>query len=96
MPRGPARRAADKPDSDYLVDAAHEQRPNILMLYRCFGDKRPIMLFDIQEQRIYAYPYTEFRRELSEKSQRSLKDQYERAVRENKKTKGRNRRPAGA
>ena len=79
-----AGRAADRPDSDYLLDAAHEHWPHILTLYQCFEDKKPVMLFDMQEQRIYAYPYAEFRGDLSAKSQRSLKDQYERAVRENK------------
>lgn len=69
---------------DYLLDAACEQWPSIRLLYDRFRDKKPVMLFDIQEQRIYAYPYTEFRKELSKRSQRSLKEQYERAGRENK------------
>ena len=38
------------------------------------------MLFDIQEQRIYAHAYPEFRGELSERSQAMLKEQYERAI----------------
>lgn len=42
------------------------------------------MLFDVQEERIYAYPYAEFGNDLNEKSQKSLKDQYEEAGRENK------------
>ena len=54
----------------------------IVMLYRHLADKKPVMLLDIQEQRIYAYPYAEFRKELSQKSQRSLKEQYEKAVRD--------------
>ncbi|HUF68507.1 MAG TPA: hypothetical protein VMM79_07600 [Longimicrobiales bacterium] len=41
------------------------------------------MLFDIQEQRVYAYPYNEFMKELSARSQRSLQEQYERAIHEN-------------
>jgi hypothetical protein len=71
-------------NSDYLLDAAQQHWPYILMTYKQFEDKKPVMLFDIQEERIYAYPYAEFSSELSEKSQRSLKDQYERAVRDNK------------
>jgi hypothetical protein len=40
------------------------------------------MLLDIQEQRVYAYPYDDFRKELSAKSQRSLEKQYGAANRE--------------
>jgi len=72
-----------KPDSDYLLEAADEQRGNILMMYHRFEDKKPVMLFDIQEQRIYAYPYEDFKKDLSEKSQASLSEQYEKAIREN-------------
>jgi len=71
-----------KPKSDYLLEAANEQRGNILMMYHRFEDKKPVMLFDIQEQRIYAYPYEDFKKELSEKSQASLTEQYEKALRE--------------
>lgn len=71
------------PSPDYLLDAAQEHRPHIVTLYRQLADKKPVMLLDLQEQRIYAYPYADFSKDLSEKSQRSLKDQYEKAVREN-------------
>ncbi|HWY89008.1 MAG TPA: hypothetical protein VNX28_20000 [Gemmataceae bacterium] len=71
-------------DSDYLLDAAQERWPQILELYKTFEDKKPVMVFDMQEQRIYAYPYLDFRNDLGNKSQESLKIQYEDAVRENK------------
>jgi len=64
---------------DYLVDAATELWPAIQMLYEQFAANRPIMLLDVQEQRIYAYPYAEFTSELSARSQRSLAKQYEEA-----------------
>ena len=64
---------------DKFLDAALEQYGNIVMMYEMFEEKRPVMLFDIQEQRVYAYPYKEFRDELNERSQRILKQQYERA-----------------
>ena len=70
--------------SDYLLNAAYEQWPHIQMMYRRFEDKRPVILFDIQERRVYAYPYSGFRKDLSKRSQRSLKEQYEKAVAENK------------
>lgn len=70
--------------TDDLLDAACEQLPNIALMYRCFRTKRPVMLFDIQEQRIYAYPYKEFRDEMNARSQASLKCQYDEAVAQNK------------
>ena len=50
------------------------------MLYERYADKKPIMLFDVQEQRIYAMPYAEYRADLSKRSQASLKKQYECAI----------------
>jgi hypothetical protein len=72
-----------KPEADYLLEAAEENWPHILMAYRQFEDKKPVVLYDIQEKRIYVYPYAEFLSELSETSQLSLKDQYERAIQDN-------------
>jgi hypothetical protein len=71
------------PSPDYLLDAAQEHRPHITALYQQLADKKPVMLLDLQEQRIYAYPYSDFSKDLSEKSQRSLKDQYEKALLDN-------------
>jgi hypothetical protein len=42
------------------------------------------MLFDMQEQRIYVYPYLEFKNDLGERSQRFLQDQYEQAMTDDK------------
>jgi hypothetical protein len=72
------------PSSDYLLDAAQEHWPHILRLYRLFEDRKPILLLDIQEQQIYAYPYQEFKADLNERSQRILEEQYQQALRENK------------
>ena len=71
-------------EHDRYLDVAYEQLDNIFMLYRQFEDKHPIMLYDIQEQRIYAYPSNDFQKELSEKSQVMLRGQYEEALRRNK------------
>jgi hypothetical protein len=57
-----------------------EQWPHIALLYERHADKKPVMLFDIQEQRVYAFPFKEFRAELSERSQVSLTRQYDRAL----------------
>jgi hypothetical protein len=68
--------------SDYLEDAALEYWSFIRLMYERFADKKPVMLLDIQEERVYAYPYIEFMKELSERSQRTLKKQYEDANRD--------------
>ena len=71
-------------ESDYLEDAMHKQWCNILKIYKLYEKKKPIILFDIQEQRIYVYPFVGFRDEMSERSQLSLTEQYEKAIKENK------------
>ena len=65
--------------SDSYLEAIEEQWSNIHRLYSICEGERPIILYDIQEKKIYAYPYREFRAELSEKSQESLKRDYESA-----------------
>jgi hypothetical protein len=82
--RRPAAKRPESPNSDYLVDAVNQNWPCILAAYRRFADQRPVVLYDIQERRVYVYPYAGFSEELSEQSQQTLKDQYERAVRDNK------------
>jgi hypothetical protein len=62
--------------SDQYYSAIQEQWSNIRGLYMAYGNKKPIMLYDIHEKKIYAYPYKEFKAELSEKSQVSLELDY--------------------
>ena len=64
-------------------DAVGEQWDNIIGLYKRFEAKKPVMLLDIQEQKIYAYPYNDFKSELSKKSQIQLEEQYEAAILDN-------------
>ena len=71
-----------KPPVDPYWQVACEQQVHIFYLYRQFADKKPVMLFDIEEQRVYAYPYREFAAGLSEKSQRFLAEQYRMACEE--------------
>ena len=61
-------------------DALGEQWDNIIGLYKRFEAKKPVMLLDIQEQKIYAYPYNDFRSNLSKRSQIQLEEQYEAAI----------------
>lgn len=70
--------------TDPLVEAAQDEMPHILALYKLFEDKRPIMLFDLQSQKIYAYPYKEYKANLNERSQAILERQYQEAITGNK------------
>ena len=72
----------DDLEVDDLEGVAQEHLAAICALYERFAEKAPVMLFDVQEQRIYAYPYAEFSKELSSRSQGSLKKQYEQALEE--------------
>jgi hypothetical protein len=62
---------------DPLFNAMAEHWQQIVAGYKQFEDKRPVMLYDIQENRIYAYPYEDFKSEMSPKSQASLAEQYD-------------------
>ena len=72
----------DQPDTketdDPLFDAMAEHWEQIVAGYKQFEDKRPVMLYDIQENRIYAYPYEDFKNDMSSaQSKASLAEQYE-------------------
>ena len=69
-------------DTDEYVDVALKHRRDIAMLYRAFAEKNPIMMFDRQEERVYAYPYAEFLKEMiGPRTQAPAREQYEEAVR---------------
>ena len=46
---------------DDLIEVAESFLPQLLMFYRRFEDKRPVMVLELPSQRIYAYPYQEFK-----------------------------------
>ena len=56
---------------------------DILKCYQQYADKKPIMLYDIQEKRIYTYAYPGFKNELMPKSQIHLEEQYQDALKNN-------------
>jgi hypothetical protein len=66
--------------NDPYWDVICEQWSNILMWYQLFASKKPAMLYDIQEQRIYAYPYKEFKADMNQRSQDMLEKQYQNAL----------------
>jgi hypothetical protein len=71
-------------ESEKYLDVIDEQWSNIFKLYKKFEDKKPIMLFDMQDGKIYAYQYESFKSELSKKSQSMLQKQYNDALLDNK------------
>jgi hypothetical protein len=62
--------------SDQYYSAIQEQWSIIRGLYMAYSSKKPVMLYDFREKKIYAYPYEEFNAELSERSQVSLEVDY--------------------
>ena len=78
------KRKKQQPLTDPYFAVIQEFWPHILMHYQEFEDKKPVMLFDIQEQRLYVYSYEGFKAELSERSQNLLEQQYEKALAEQK------------
>lgn len=71
-------------ESEKYLDVIDEQWSNILKLYKEFEDKKPIILYDMHDKRISAYPYESFKSDLSKKSQTILEKQYNDALIENK------------
>jgi hypothetical protein len=67
-----------------LLAAAESCLPHILMFYKRFEEKRPVMLLVLPSEKIYAYPYQEFKAELGRRSQMMLTADYEKAIAKNK------------
>ena len=65
---------------DYLLDAAWEHWDMILSAYKLYVGAQADRSLDIQDQRIYLYPYKDFKEEMNPGNQASLQDQYERAM----------------
>ena len=57
---------------------------HIQLLYEKFKDKKPVMELSLPSQKIYAYPYSEYLKTLSERSQKMLKKEYDEAIKNNK------------
>ena len=69
---------------DYLWDAVEDHWEMILAAYSMHEEHKPVVLYDIQEQRIYVYPYQGFKDDLNARNQAQLADQYEKALVTNK------------
>ncbi len=69
-----------RPKDKYL-DTIEMHCIRILEIYLRYEEKKPVMLFDVTEGKIYAYPYKEFKKELNVRGQESLTKQYNEAHR---------------
>jgi hypothetical protein len=79
-----ARKAKQHLSQDPYWDVVQSLMQDILTIYEQYREQKPVLLFDIQEHRIYVYPYLEFKNDLRERSQRLLQDQYEQAMTDDK------------
>jgi hypothetical protein len=53
---------------DPYLEVVNKHWGNIVELYRMYAEKQPIILYDMQDELIYAMPYKEYRAELSKRS----------------------------
>lgn len=65
---------------DPYVEYIRDHWPHITELYNQHADKRPVMLADVQEGDIHAFPFEEFVTLLDAASRAALMEQYRRAV----------------
>jgi hypothetical protein len=75
-----ARRTKTSLPRDPYWEVVQSLMQDITYCYEQYREKKPVLLFDMQEHRIYVYPYVEFKNDLSARSQRSLREQYEQAI----------------
>ncbi len=65
---------------DPYLELIKEQWPSIADTYNRYAEQRPIMLVDVQESVIHAYPYEEFVMLLDAPSRHQVEVQYRRAI----------------
>jgi hypothetical protein len=66
---------------DKYLGAIEKHRDRILEIHWHHEGKKPVLLFDVTEGKIYVYPYKKFKKELNTGGQVSLAKQYEEALR---------------
>lgn len=67
-----------------LYDRIIDQRFNEMRdLYLKIADQKPILVYDIQKQTIYAYPYQEYKATFSQGNQAVLDERYQYALKNN-------------
>lgn len=69
---------------DPYLDMINSQWDNIIMMYQTFQDKKPIIEYEIDTQRIYSYRAQNYLNCLGIRTRDEAKRQYEEAVKKNK------------
>ncbi len=77
-------RECNHEEVDYMLAAMAEHWEHVVRIYRELEEKRPIMLYDMQEGQIYACPFDSFKAGMPEDAQPALNEIYELAAREDK------------
>lgn len=67
-----------------FFDVVDEHMAHLQMFYQKFAGKNPIMQISLPSRLIYAYPYSQFLKTLSHRSQKMLQAEYRAAMKENK------------
>ena len=65
------------------LEILQAQADNIYALYEKYAAEKPVMVFDIQQAEVLAFPYEAFKAQLNHKSQANLAAQYRRAQENN-------------
>lgn len=66
--------------TDPYLELIQRQWPAIAEAYNQFAEQQPIMLMDVQNAEIHAYPFEEFALVLEAASRRQVEAQYRRAL----------------
>jgi len=69
--------------SDPYLDLIYTQWDNIIMMYQTFQDKKPIIEYEINTQKIYSYPAKEYLDSLGIRTRNEAQKQYEKAINKN-------------
>src|SRR5271154_1742621 len=70
------------PTKDKYLAIIEMHRVRILEVFWLHKKKKPIVLSDVTEEKIYVYPYLKFKKDLSVAGQELLTKQYDEAIRE--------------
>ena len=66
---------------EYYLDVIDDAWPTIMRAYNDFKEKQPVILFDVEDKKIYAYPYEDLKNEFkSTEEKTNFKEQYESAI----------------
>jgi len=66
--------------NDPYLDLIDTSWDNIVMMYQYFGDKKPIIEYELPSQKIYSCPAQEYINALSLRTRENARKQYEDAV----------------